>query len=175
HPLGSYAKPQAAEGPLSLVRVSMIEGKRKRAFSPALSRAITMRRFTHFWVLALWAGLSAAPVRAGQLGEDEVTLKEAKLQTDTLLSAAVRLMAQRKPPEASKLLLDFAPSAGHVEVLEVIRDVLPQLAVRDGKPDPALKAALTDKEGLRRALAVEALIRAKQLHGEAAHKFLADG
>src|SRR5437764_6884414 len=42
-----------------------------------------MRWFTRFWVLALWAGLSAAPVRAGQSEEDEATLKEAKLQTDT--------------------------------------------------------------------------------------------
>jgi hypothetical protein len=216
-----------------------------------------MRRFTLFWVLALGASLSAAPVRAGQPEEDEATLKEAKLQTDTpalveffrkrvlpdndhqrvhalirklgadsfavrekasteliemgpaiapllreatsssdpevlsrarealtavektstapLLGAAVRLLAQRKPPEASKALLDFAPSAGHVEVLEVMREVLPQLAVRDGKPDPALKTALEDKEGLRRALAVEALIRAKELPGKAALKFLADG
>ncbi|MBI1917111.1 MAG: HEAT repeat domain-containing protein [Planctomycetes bacterium] len=216
-----------------------------------------MRRFTYFWVLALWPGLSVAPVRAGQPEEDEVTLKEAKLQTDApalveffrkrvlpendhqrvhtlirklgadafavrekasteliamgpaiapllreatassdpevlararealaavektstapLLSAAVRLLAQRKSPEASKVLLDFAPSAGHLEVLEVMREVLPQLAVHDGKPDPALKTALTDKEGLRRALAIEALIRAKELPGKAAHKFLADG
>src|SRR5262249_50555708 len=154
-----------------------------------LSRAITMRWFTLFWVLALWPGLSAAPVRAGQPEEDEATLKEAKLQTDTpalveffrkrvlpdtdhqrvravirqlgadafaarekastdliargpalapllreassspdpevlararealaavektstapLLGAAVRLLAQRRPPEASKVLLDF--------------------------------------------------------------------
>jgi hypothetical protein len=216
-----------------------------------------MRWFTLFWVLVLWPGLSTASVQAGQAEEDEATLKEAKLQTDTpalieffrkrvlpendhqrvralirklgadsfavrekastdlialgpaiapllreastsadpevlararealtvveklstapLLGAAVRLLAQRKPPEASRILLDFAPSAGHVEVLEVMREVLPRLAVRDGQPDPALKGALTDKEGLRRALAVEALIRAKELPGKAAHKFLADG
>src|SRR5205823_9404247 len=32
-----------------------------------------------------------------------------KTSTAPLLSAAVRLLAQRKPPEASKVLLDFAP------------------------------------------------------------------
>src|SRR5207249_1652811 len=71
-------------------------------------------------------------------------------------------------------LLDFAPAAGHIEVLEAMREVLPRLATRDGKPEPALTAALKDKEGLRRALAVEALIRARGLPGKEAHKFLAD-
>ncbi|HKB40682.1 MAG TPA: hypothetical protein VKD72_29925 [Gemmataceae bacterium] len=97
-----------------------------------------------------------------------------KTSTAPLLSAAVRLLAHRKPPEAGKVLLDFAPAAGHVEVLDVMREVLPRLATRDGKPDPALNAALTDREGLRRALAAEALIRAKGLEGKEARKFLED-
>src|SRR5947208_2201267 len=141
-----------------------------------------MRWFTRFWVLAM--GPAIAPLlREATASSDPEVLARArealatveKTSTAPLLSAAVRLLAQRKPPEASKVLLDFAPSAEHIEVLEVMREVLPQLAVRDGKSDPALKAALEDKEGLRRALAVEALIRAKGLPGKAAHKFLADG
>ena len=61
-----------------------------------------MRWFTRFWVLALWAGLSAAPVRAGQPEEDEATLKEAKLQTDT--PALVEFFRKRVLPENDHML-----------------------------------------------------------------------
>ena len=56
-----------------------------------------MRRFTLFWVLALGASLSAAPARAGQPEEDEATLKEAKLQTET--PALVEFFRKRVLPD----------------------------------------------------------------------------
>jgi HEAT repeat protein len=213
-------------------------------------------RFTKlFWFGAVWLGLAAPAASAGPPEEDEATLKEAQLQTDTpalleffrkrvlpetdhdrvralikklgadafavrakatedlialgpgiaqllreatrnsdyevadrartcltvvektstvpLVSAAVRLLGHRKPPEAARILLDFAPYADE-EVREVLRGTLQQVALRDGKPDPALLTARDDKQPLRRALAVEALVRARAMETEAARKFLKD-
>jgi hypothetical protein len=96
-----------------------------------------------------------------------------KTSTPELLSAAVRLLGHRKPPEAAKVLLDFAPFADE-GVNDALRAALHSLALRDGKPDPALLAAREDKQPVRRALAVEALVQVKALKGDAAHKVLKD-
>jgi hypothetical protein len=97
-----------------------------------------------------------------------------KTSTAPLLCAAVRLLGHRKPVETAKTLIDFAPFAGHEEVRETLRETLPKVALRDGKLDPALRAALEDKLAARRALGVETLIQLKQLTGKEARKFLAD-
>ena len=96
-----------------------------------------------------------------------------KTSTVPLVSAAVRLLGHRKPAEAARVLLDFAPYAEE-EVGDALRTALQELALRDGKPDPALLAARADKQPMRRALAVEALVRTRALEGAAAHKFLKD-
>lgn len=97
-----------------------------------------------------------------------------KTSTVPLMSAAVRLLAHHKPAGAVKALLDFAPFADGEEVYDVLRTSLPDLAVRDGKPDPALAAALTDREPACRALAAETMLRAKALAGKEALRFLDD-
>ena len=96
-----------------------------------------------------------------------------KTSTVELLSAAVRLLAQRKPPEAAKVLLNYAPFADD-GVTSALRAALQELALRDGKPDPAVLAAREAKQPVRRALAVEALVRVKALKDAAAHKYLKD-
>ena len=96
-----------------------------------------------------------------------------RTSTVELISAAVRLLGHRKPPEAAKVLLDYAPFADE-GVNEALRATLQKLALRDGKPDPAVLAARDDKQPVRRALAVEALVRVKALKDEPAHKFLED-
>ena len=96
-----------------------------------------------------------------------------KTSTVELLSAAVRLLGQRKPPEAAKALLDYAPFADE-GVTDALRATLQALALRDGKPDPAVTAAREAKQPVRRALAVEALVRTKALKDAAAHKYLKD-
>lgn len=81
-----------------------------------------------------------------------------KVPHAAVAAAAVRALAKSKPPEAAKVLLAFLPLADDDAVGDVIRDTLKVLAVRDGKAEPALVAALTDPVAERRAAAAVALI-----------------
>ncbi len=71
--------------------------------------------------------------------------------TAKTLTAAVRLLAVRKPDNAVPVLLDFLPTAEDETVAAEVRAALVALAVRDGKTDPALVAGLQDKNAARRA------------------------
>jgi HEAT repeat protein len=73
------------------------------------------------------------------------------------LEAAVRVLARRGPPNAAAVLLSYLPSAEDERVAETIHQVLPGLAARDGKADPALVEALTDQSPVKRAAAAAAL------------------
>lgn len=91
----------------------------------------------------------------------------AKETSASALAAAVRVLARRSQAEpgndkihAAAVLLDYLPSAEADHVVETIRKVLPSLAVPNGKAEPALIAALTDKSPLKRAAAGAALARA---------------
>jgi hypothetical protein len=77
-----------------------------------------------------------------------------------LASAALRLLAVRKPAGAAAVLLDYLPVAEDEGVADDIRAALAALAVKDGKADPALVKALADESALKRATAAEALARA---------------
>lgn len=72
--------------------------------------------------------------------------------------AGTRALARLKPPEAAEVLIGFLPLADDDAVAEEIRKTLVLLAVRDGKADPALLAALSDPTPIRRAAAGIALI-----------------
>jgi HEAT repeat protein len=78
----------------------------------------------------------------------------------TVVPAAVRVLAARKPPGAVEVLLGYAPFADDDTVADEVRNALAALAVHDGKPDPGLVAALADKAPARRAAAGVALARA---------------
>ncbi|HTU19436.1 MAG TPA: HEAT repeat domain-containing protein [Gemmataceae bacterium] len=84
----------------------------------------------------------------------------AKGTSATTMCAAVRMLARRKPPSAAAALLDYLPSAEEERVAETVRQVLPMLAVRDGKAEPALVEALSEKSPLKRAAAGAALAHA---------------
>src|SRR5262249_4611904 len=58
--------------------------------------------------------------------------------TSVVLSTAVHVLGQRKPPGAVEVLLAYLPSAEDESVAEEIRITLTALALRDGKPEPAL-------------------------------------
>jgi hypothetical protein len=75
-------------------------------------------------------------------------------------SAAVRLLAVRKPGGAVEVLLGYLPFANHELVIEQVEAALVVLAVRDGKSDPVLVKALTAADPLRRATAGMVLARA---------------
>ncbi|MHB1424724.1 MAG: HEAT repeat domain-containing protein [Gemmataceae bacterium] len=84
--------------------------------------------------------------------------------TATSLAAAVRVLARNARAEpgndkvnAAAVLLDYLPSAEEGQVTETIHQVLPSLAVRDGKAEPILVEALTDKSPVKRAAAAAAL------------------
>jgi HEAT repeat protein len=78
----------------------------------------------------------------------------------TVVPAAVRLLALRRPAGAVDTLLAYVPFADDETVADEVRTALASLAVRDGKPDPALVAALADKSPQRRVAAGVALCRA---------------
>lgn len=75
-------------------------------------------------------------------------------------AAAIRLVARRRPAGATPVLLAYLPFAPNATVADEVRKALTVLAVRDGQPDSALLAALSDKAAIRRAAAAEAFCRA---------------
>ena len=70
-----------------------------------------------------------------------------------LEGAAVRLLRARQPAGACAALLAYLPSAVDATVREEVLAVLLALGVPGGKADPALVAALADKDAGRRAAA----------------------
>src|SRR5262249_14599888 len=75
-------------------------------------------------------------------------------------SAALRLVAQRKPADGAEVLLGYLPFATNQHVAEEVKNALVAVAVRDGQSDKALVAALSDKMPQRRIAAAVALCRA---------------
>jgi hypothetical protein len=77
-----------------------------------------------------------------------------------LSAAAVRLLAVRKPAGAVEVLLGYLPFADGEAVVDEIQTTLAAVAVRQGKPEPALLTALTAAAPVRRAVAGAALVKA---------------
>jgi hypothetical protein len=77
----------------------------------------------------------------------------------TVLSAAIRLLAVRRPAGAAEVLLAYLPSAPTEAVAQEVQGTLQAVAFRDGKADQALVQALQDKDAQRRAAAGVALGR----------------
>jgi HEAT repeat protein len=84
-----------------------------------------------------------------EIGDQDVGLN--------VVSAAARLIAARRPAGAAEVLLNFLPFAEDEGSSEDIQPALTAMAIRDGKPDPILTAALKDKDPVRRAGAAVAL------------------
>src|SRR5262245_13400951 len=77
-----------------------------------------------------------------------------------VLAAAIRLLAERKPPGAAEAVLAYLPYAPDHTVAAAVRRTLPAIALRDGKPEPAMLKALADPAPLQREIAGEALANA---------------
>jgi hypothetical protein len=145
------------------------------------SEAFLVRERASARLVALGPGVAKALRDATNNSDPEIVsrAKEAleiveRTSTIPLLSAAARMLGHRKPAEAAKVLLDYAPVSDSDEVVDAIREALAQVASRDGKPEPALVSALTDKLPLRRSLAADALIRTGNLDVASGRKVLAD-
>lgn len=76
-----------------------------------------------------------------------------------ITSAALRLLAQRRPDEAAGTILAFLPVAEDEVVLEEARKALVIVAFRAGKIDPALEKALEDRSVVRRVATIDVLTR----------------
>src|SRR5262249_24805235 len=84
--------------------------------------------------------------------------KMEKVPHAAVASAVVRAVVKLKPEGAATALIGFLPLADDETVAETIRTALIALAVKDGKAEPALTAALTDVAPLGRSAAYVALI-----------------
>ena len=76
-----------------------------------------------------------------------------KAPDPTVVLAAIRLLAVRKPGGATEALLTYLPSAPDEAVAQEVRRALAGVAFRDGKPQQTLIQALKDKDPQRRAAA----------------------
>ncbi|MFO0846465.1 MAG: HEAT repeat domain-containing protein [Gemmataceae bacterium] len=84
-----------------------------------------------------------------------------------LVTHAARLLAQRKPAGAAEALIGYLPFAEDDPTFQEVEHALVAVALRDGKPDPALVQALQDKLPLRRGTAAQVICQAggAALHG----------
>src|SRR5581483_5932956 len=105
------------------------------------------------------------PLKAAEKNADpeiayraKIALKKMeKVPHSAVAGAAVRSIVKLKPEGAAGALIGFLPLADDESVAEAIRGALTALAVKDGKAEPALVAALADPSPLRRAAAYVAL------------------
>jgi hypothetical protein len=89
--------------------------------------------------------------------------------------AAVRLLAVRKPAATAEVLLAYLPFADRDNLIDEIQTTLAAVAVRGGKADPAVLAALTARAALPRAVAGAALAQAAAAdHAQALRALLQD-
>jgi HEAT repeat protein len=112
-------------------------------------------------------GQAAVPLlrqAANELGDAEASLRARQclqhIEGSTgasLTATAVRALAARKPAGAAAALLAYLPVAEDEHVAEDVTAALAAVAVRDGKPDPALLKALEDPVPIRRSVAAEVL------------------
>jgi HEAT repeat protein len=93
-----------------------------------------------------------------------------------LPAVAARLLALRRQAGAVEALLAYLPFAEDEGMTAEVRAALTAVAVRDGRPDPALLKALEDRRPLLRAVAAEAVVPAGSADDRAAvRKLLRDG
>jgi HEAT repeat protein len=76
-----------------------------------------------------------------------------------LSSAAVRLLAHKRPVGSAEALLDYLPFADNDTVAEELKTALSSLLRRDGKIEPAFLKGLEESSPLRRAVIVEVLTK----------------
>jgi HEAT repeat protein len=116
----------------------------------------------------LAVGPPALPFLRRGLNEPDEELKERareciesleKGTKATPSAAVVRLLRLRAPAEAVGVLLAFLPDAENEAVEEEVVLALAGLGVREGKVDPAVAAALKDKQPARRGAAALVLGR----------------
>ncbi|HWG44370.1 MAG TPA: HEAT repeat domain-containing protein [Gemmataceae bacterium] len=74
--------------------------------------------------------------------------------------SAVRVLGRRKPVKTAEVLLAYLPSAEDPRITDEVCVTLASVAVRQGKANPILVQALTDREAVKRGAAGAALAAA---------------
>lgn len=116
--------------------------------------------------LELYGPAAISPLKAAEKDSDpEVaylagrTLKRLEqVPHAAAAAAAVRAVVKLKPPGAAEALLGFLPMADSEALADDIRRALVAVAAPNGKPEPALVAALNDPSAVRRGAAYVSLI-----------------
>lgn len=80
--------------------------------------------------------------------------------------ATARLIAAVKPDGAAEVLLGYIPFAPDQYVVDELCSAVSSVAMKDGKPDPAVVKCLTDPQPYKRIAAADALV-----HGKAKAQF----
>jgi hypothetical protein len=115
--------------------------------------------------IELYGAAAVGPLKAAERDADpevayraKVALKKmAKVPHTLVMAAAVRAIVKLKPEGAASALIGFLPLADDDANAELIRNALIAMAVRDGKAEPALVAALNNASAVRRGAAYIAL------------------
>lgn len=92
----------------------------------------------------------------------------------SLVMAATRVLARRKPAEAVKTLLAYVPNAPDEHVFDAVTAALEELAVNESKLDSSLLAALTDRDAVCRKIAAVVVARRAPEQRPAVRKLLGD-
>src|SRR5205823_6399930 len=90
------------------------------------------------------------------------------------IAAAARVLQERRPRGATPVLLAYLPAAGDETAEDALLRALLVVGVEDGKPDPVLEKALTDKDMLRRTAAAYVQGRAVPGQRAAVRRLFAD-
>lgn len=88
-----------------------------------------------------------------------------KVPHSFVAAAAARALAKSKPDGTAEVLLGFLPFADDQSVTDEIGRTLAAVALKGGKADPVLVAALADPVTLRRGAAVMALVEGSPAGG----------
>jgi hypothetical protein len=115
--------------------------------------------------IELYGAAAIGPLKAAERDSDpevayraKAALKRMTKVPHTLVTAAaVRAIVKLKPAGAAGALINFLPLADDETNSELIRNSLVEMAVKEGKADPDLVAALHDSSPLRRSAAYVAL------------------
>lgn len=101
-------------------------------------------------------------------------VEQGELSEDVLLSA-LRMLARRKPPRTTEVLLAYVPHAASAGITEALCLTLASVAVRDGAADPLLVRALSAKSSVQRGVAAAVMCRADcRQHLPAVRRLLRD-
>jgi hypothetical protein len=127
----------------------------------------SVREQAYAELLSLGVTSLAVLKEASNHADDEVRNRAVELRQQieeradpAIQAATARLIGLRRPEGAAEVLLHYLPFAADDSVLDDICDALSKVAIREGKVEPAMAAALQDKLAVKRAAAGAAVVTA---------------